>query len=196
MKNIIDRVYYFLWRYYPLSSENIIRRNIKGSLLNIGCKDATDLDHLNAIKPLEKVVSCDIHLPFVEQARKKGWHVDYQDIRQRPYQPHSFDTVTLIEVIEHMEKDDSLLCYLESLGKVIIMSTPRGFSVEEAEEGILSQKHLSAYDIKDFKNRGYSVYGSGLRFICNRSFYKSGKIPPPYSAFLFRLVNFGHCHKL
>lgn len=79
------------------------------------------------------------------------------------------DCVVSIGNIEHLKKDDGyrLLDKVENwANKVVIFETPNGFVHQGAIDGNQYQIHLSGWTPRDFRKRGYKVYGTtGLKIL-------------------------------
>ncbi len=76
----------------------------------------------------------------------------------------SIDLVLCIEVIEHLTRKEGLKL-LDEIDRVcksrVILSTPNMFfQTIEGEDGDM---HKSLWTIKDFRSRGYKVYGMGVK---------------------------------
>lgn len=80
-----------------------------------------------------------------------------------------FDVVTMIHVIEHLEKDEGIkvLQKLESISsQFIFVETPNGYTEQGEDYGNPFQKHLSGWEAFDFTALGFKVYGTtGTKFL-------------------------------
>lgn len=78
------------------------------------------------------------------------------------YKQNSFDACAVLDVIEHLKKDDGFRL-LENLEKVakkkIIILTPNGYRRQVGVENNPYEKHLSGWKAKDFEKLGYKCYG-------------------------------------
>lgn len=179
---IVETVYNAYWRYFPYSLERFVARQIKGNpyICDLGCGDGKFVQHLKELKKDDSfsVVGCDIYSPYLCSAKDKKVyrHLVRCDLRKLPFKHKVFDTLLFINVIEHLEKEKEYLDEIEKLatGKIII-TTSKGYS-NNPENGVIYQRHISAYDIEDFVKRGYTVRGQGSGLILG-SWYKSGKVP-------------------
>jgi len=134
-------------------------------VLDLGC------GYDSPIKGIRKSysVGVDLFKPYVLEAKRKKCHDEYvlMDIRRLGFKPKSFDCVTALDVLEHLEKFDSFQV-LEELEKIakekIVIQTPNGFVLQRDECPL--QVHRSGWIVEDFEKRGYAVRGmAGLRFL-------------------------------
>jgi len=178
----VGAVYKAYWRYYPFSLERLISKEIGENALigDLGCGDGMFASRLKYFRDngSDTMVGCDIHMPYILSARKKKvlHNLIQCDIRRLPFKDNCFDAVMAIFAIEHLEKKAEYLDAFENLAKgKIIITTSNGYS-HNPENGVIYQRHLSGYEIDDFKNRDYLVRGFGCKIICGK-WYKEGKIP-------------------
>lgn len=118
-------------------------------------------------------VAVDIHEPYLRAQRARGWytHCVQGDARSISslFTPASFDTVVALDIIEHLEKGQSieLVNSLERLAReLIIVFTPNGFVPQRSKDSNDHQVHLCGWSTTEFMDRGYTVYGiDGLKFL-------------------------------
>jgi hypothetical protein len=122
-----------------------------------------------------KNITCfDIFKPYLNTCRLYGFKTVNGDARKlnKYFSNKSFDIVWLIDVIEHMSKDDGykLMANAEKIArKQVLISTPLGWypqdheCVDEPWKGGNSYKevnkyqdHVSAWYLKDLEKRGYT----------------------------------------
>jgi hypothetical protein len=99
----------------------------------------------------------------------------------RYFPPHSVDTVFLVDVIEHLEKEEGrkLLALTEIIArKQVVVFTPLGFMPQHHEgkdawgmNGADWQEHKSGWQPKDF--------GDGWQIIAARDFHKKDNLSRP-----------------
>jgi ubiquinone/menaquinone biosynthesis C-methylase UbiE len=115
---------------------------------------------------LNYVVGTDLHPKYLEFVK---YHRVYDglvlcDARHLPFRGNAFDTVLLLEVIEHMVKNEGVKLLKEAervATRLVLVSTPSFFMRQEAKDANVFQKHLSKWTIKDFIRLGYSIrFGS------------------------------------
>lgn len=145
----------------------LLQAELTGSetVLDIGCGPSSLLQY---VKGPKKTVGIEYWKPSVEESRKKGIHTEYinADITNVRYQDASFDSVILIDVLEHFAKDEAitLLSTIQRWAKRnVIIVVPNGFVPQEGEDGTgnIKQHHLSAWDVRDFEDLGFRVRGLG-----------------------------------
>lgn len=143
-----------------------INKLLEGSsaLLDIGCGTGITLSRLLcSIK-----VGVDVHRPYLEKRQHSDGFIPVHSDAcglSGIFLPKSFDSVTLIDVIEHFEKDVALsvLNQAEKLAiRNVIVFTPRGFFVQDKVDpfnlgGEIYQKHRSGWEIDEFIRLGYKV---------------------------------------
>ena len=135
------------------------------SLLDVGCGGNSPIGKFAS--EIRYRVGVDTHLSSIERSRGAGIHSEYVianvlEIGAR-FPAHSFDCVTLIEVIEHLprEQGEMLLEQCEKIARVkVIVSTPNGFVFQAPMPDNPFQEHVSGWTTEDFRRRGYEVTGT------------------------------------
>lgn len=93
-------------------------------ILDIGCGTGTNLAELNRFGSVEGV---DSEPAAVEQCRRDGWNVTEVGDGALPFADGSFDVVTLLDVIEHVDDDRALLAEARRLlahGGTVLVAVP------------------------------------------------------------------------
>ncbi len=140
------------------------------SVLDVGC---------GSNSPLAKVrkhfysVGVDIHKPSIAMSKKNKIHDEYKigDVFMidKLFQGKKFDTVVALDLIEHLpkQKGRELLAKMTKLAKKkVILLTPNGFVQQTPYDGNEFQRHVSGWDVDDFRKRGFRVYGMrGLKWL-------------------------------
>lgn len=145
----------------------ILRHGLKTGL-DIGCGEGSPLTALRGLG--FKSTGIDIDAKSIEQARAKDVHDEYMlgDFMTMDLQA-TFDVIVLSHVIEHFDRDTGwrVLQRLEQLGaRLLYVETPNGFIEQTDYDGNPFQRHLSGWFPHDFESRGYTVYGSGPKWLC------------------------------
>lgn len=134
------------------------------SVLDVGCGVCTTLKELCC--PLK--IGVDAHRPYLENVKYGEPFIRLNFTAERLselFLPKSLDSVTLIDVIEHLEKEvglDVLRQVEEIAAKKVIVFTPRGFfELKEFDHyglgGESYQRHRSGWEIEDFQKLGYNI---------------------------------------
>lgn len=127
-----------------------------------------------------EVIGCDGYLPNVEMAKGHGCYKDVVCLQfpPLPFDDLSFDTVLMIEVIEHLSDDNGMRLIAEAkriARKRIILSTPNYVDYRDAHETITGtnglDSHLSYWSRARLKALGFSITGVGWK---SRSRYARG----------------------
>ena len=150
----------------------IIREAGVQSLLDVGCGLATPTRDLDV--PFK--VGTDIFGDYLHKVKDcmVPVHCDAMNLGNL-FREKSFDAVTCLDVVEHLEKEDGLKLksMLEGISrKVVIFYTPNGFMKQELEGGKDAwgyenkfQVHLSGFFHKDFEGYTIEEYKNGGTFI-------------------------------
>jgi hypothetical protein len=144
-----------------------LEKQLMGSstILDLACGNNSPISE---IKGNFKSTGLDIFEPYLVESKEKGVHDDYviSDVMKlnQKISPKSFDAVIALDLIEHLEKSDGfrLIEMMEkiAISKVIIF-TPNGFLKQEPYDDNLWQEHKSGWNLDDFKNLEFKVFGQG-----------------------------------
>lgn len=154
--------------------ESIFRKEIKKgqSVLDLGCGPHSPLKILKNEPNLElKSVGVDIFHPYIQNnINIEKIHTEYieSDILNINFPDNSFDCAIMIDVIEHIKKEDFIefLPRLEKISKKIIIITPNDFIEQDTYDENIYQKHLSGWTVDDFEKLGFKCSGlSGAKFL-------------------------------
>lgn len=151
------------------------------TVLDVGCGDDSPLQY---VKGKFKSEGLDIYEKSIKISKKKKIHNTYKlgdvDRIEKIYRNNSFEAVIAFDLIEHFKKKEGLrlLNKFETIAsKKVIILTPNGFLPQGKLYGNEHQEHKSGWDKKDFKKRGYVVYGlRGLKYLRNN--YVSPRFKP------------------
>jgi ubiquinone/menaquinone biosynthesis C-methylase UbiE len=124
------------------------------------------------------IVGLDIFLPNLHFCREYGAYDDLilADARKLPFRNCDVDVVLASEIIEHMEKNEgqNFIAELERIckGRIVITTPNVHFDNPTKyfnETTNVYETHKSKWTTKDFKKRGYTVKGIGVKWILSRS---------------------------
>jgi SAM-dependent methyltransferase len=145
----------------------LLQKELSGSdtVLDLGCGPSSLLQY---VKGPTKTVGVEYWKPSIEESMKNRIHSEYinADITTVKYPDLSFDSVILIDVIEHFTRDDAL-ALIRTIQhwarKNVIILVPNGFvpQDEEDEQGNKKQHHLSGWSVRDLNELGFRVRGIG-----------------------------------
>lgn len=159
----------------PFSYMWILKKSIgeTRTILDLGCGDGSLMSLLSKGEPWQ-ITGVDIFDKSVKKATKSGVYKkairgDLIRVMEKMINKRQkFDVVFCSQVIEHITKSkgEKLLKLVDNLSKKrIVMGTPRGFM--EQPEIFLGdnpyQVHRSGWSEKEFKDKGYQVYGVGFK---------------------------------
>ncbi|MDQ7092664.1 class I SAM-dependent methyltransferase [Desulfosporosinus sp. PR] len=134
------------------------------TVLDVGCGMGATLKGLRC--PFK--IGVDAHRPYLEKADlgEQFIKINYRAERiSELFLPKSLDSVTLIDVIEHLDKEIGLdvLRQVEEIAvKKVIVFTPRGFFHQNDFDhyglgGEAYQRHRSGWEVEDFQKLNYNI---------------------------------------
>jgi len=146
-----------------------LKRELKDChlVLDLGCGSDSPIKYCQA----KYSVGVDAYKPYLEEIKRKKIHDEYilGDITKVNFKPKSFDAVILIDVLEHLEKEQGrkLLEKAEKwTRKKIIVSTPNGYLPQKSIDRNSLQTHRSGWRIEELEKLGYKTYGmAGWKFL-------------------------------
>ena len=119
------------------------------------------------------VVGLDLFSPHIVSLNQKKIYDELIVAKGQslPFESLTFDTVLGIEVIEHLRFDEGKML-LDEMERVaihrVIVSTPAHVDLRGGLETLDGynphEAHVSFWSRKEFRRRGYHVYGVGLRY--------------------------------
>jgi hypothetical protein len=138
------------------------------TILDIGVREGSVMKNIKQLGWEGLSTGVDIFLPNLlkNDVKKEYDNLVCCDARYLPFREKSVDVVLMLEVLEHMGKDEAIkvLNYIEKVAKIgIIVSTPVGWYHQEAMYGNPFEEHKSAFIPSELRDLGFKVYGYGFR---------------------------------
>ena len=144
----------------------------KRRILDVGCGTGTNLA---ALSLFGSVVGVDSEPAAVEQCRRDGWDVTQVRGGTLPFADGSFDVVTLLDVIEHVDDDRALLAEARRLlapGGTVLVAVPAYTWMWGAQDVI--SHHRRRYTARRLRR---ALAGAGL--VPRRTTYFNTLLFPP-----------------
>jgi len=163
------------------------------TILDVGCADGAFMEFIIKNSKENKIpTGVDIFEPYLKKAktRKIYKRLVKKDIKNLDESIGRFDIVLCSQVIEHLTRREGLklIANLENIAKRrIIFIIPVGGLPQDPYDGNPYQKHLSAWYPRDFKEKGYKVWGQGARILYGYG-NRVRKLGP--ISYIFSLVSF------
>lgn len=157
--------------YVPLTPVGIVARHLNRTgklVLDLGCGQGQPAYALK--RHNHKLIGLDGFRPYLDICFKNQnhWGLVRADVRWLPFRPKSVDSVVGIRLLEHLKRDEAeqLIEAAETCAdKQVIFSLPVASFERPAYHNNPFQAHQSAWMPQEFRERGYRVYGSGLRWL-------------------------------
>lgn len=127
-------------------------------------------NYVPGIRP--EISGCDGYAPNVELAQASGAYKECRLVNfpPLPYESESFDTVLVIEVVEHLKAEQAAQLIAEAkriARKRVIVSTPNFPDFRAGHQTITGMNnldsHLSYWSRLQLKKLGFRLYGVGLK---------------------------------
>src|SRR4030043_1945760 len=118
-----------LQRYWHEKKWRVLKELIgktSGSLLDIGCADGTTTSQIQKFYPSLKITAIDYYQKTIKYAKATNPKINFlvADAHKLPFKNKSFDTVTTIEVLEHLDNPKRSLLeihrVLKNKGQLIV----------------------------------------------------------------------------
>lgn len=122
------------------------------------------------VKP--SVTGCDGYLPNAELARQSGFYTEvvHAAFPPLPFSDNSFETVLLLDVIEHLEELKGMELIDEAkrvASQRVVLSTPNWPAFRDGHATMTGwnelEAHLSYWNRKALRDLGFRLYGAGWR---------------------------------
>lgn len=151
----------------------ILKKNLIDcqSVLDLGCGPFSPLQYCENVK---YSVGVEAFPQYLNESKRKKIHSRYikKRIQDINFLPKSFDAVILIDVLEHLSKDDGLRLLKKAefwARKKIIITTPNGYFPMDKVDKNIFQKHLSGWTLNTLHNLGFKCYGlAGIKFFYSK----------------------------
>ncbi|MCM8757678.1 MAG: class I SAM-dependent methyltransferase [Candidatus Omnitrophica bacterium] len=167
--NLIKNLYYSKFISTILhNSLYWLRKELKDcySVLDLGC----GYNSLLKYQRLKFSVGVDYFMPYLLESKNKSIHNFYirADVKSVEFRPSSFDAVLLLNVLEHLKKEEALKV-LEKAFRIakrkVILITPNGYLKQVSSKENPLQEHQSGWQVKELLNLGFKPYGlAGFKF--------------------------------
>ena len=130
------------------------------TILDLGCGYNSSIQYCNV--PFS--VGVELFEPYLQESKKKGIHNQYikADVRKVELKPKSFDAVVLLDVLEHLTKEEGyeLIRKMEKYArKKIIIFTPNGLVWQDGCDNNSLQEHKSGWGVEELEKLGFKVFG-------------------------------------
>jgi len=153
--------------YYPFVPDEIDLRNRlprnnlnKLKVLNVGVgSGASGLARQLPYIKFKQLDNIDVHQPYLDAAKTRFYAakiVNFILADVRYFNTSIYDLVMMFDVLEHLQKDDSLQV-LSGIKCSQLIFIPLEKKFRKNSFGAKSQDHLSFWTEEDFKSRGYNT---------------------------------------
>ena len=188
METVLKKIYRRTFkRIFPSTtdiSDAFIANEIKGCsrILDLGIGPHSSISRIKSqLRSNVFILGVEDFKPYTESNRVAGIHNSYlkSNILAIDFPPDSFDCAILIDVIEHIDKQEFLdfLPKLELIAKIIIIVTPNGFLEQNEYDDNPYQIHRSGWTEEELRKLGFLCHGiSGLK--CLRGKFALPRIRP------------------
>ena len=136
-------------------------------ILDLGCGPDSPIKYA---KNCKFSLGVDGFNEYIIKAKTNNTHSEYKvsNFQNLNFSKNEFDCILLIDVIEHMPKDEGykLIQKAKKWSKKIIINSPNGFIKQDSLDGNPLQEHLSGWTESDMSDLDFRCYGlAGLKFL-------------------------------
>lgn len=137
-------------------------------MLDLGCGPDSPIQYCHSVR---YSVGVEPFSPYLKRSKLKGIHSKYLNakIEDIKLPSKSFDAVVMVEVLEHLTKDDGLKALKKAeriARKKVLITTPNGFVSQGRLDKNILQRHRSGWSVSELEALGFKVYGlSGLKHL-------------------------------
>lgn len=147
-----------------------LQRELKDcqSVLDLGCGPSSPLQYCKNIK---YSVGVEAFKPYLIESKNKKIHAKYLNkrIEELNFPEKSFDVVIMIDVLEHLEKEQGKILLKKAekwARKKVIINSPNGYLPLKSLDENHFQLHRSGWTIEEMNNLRYKAYGmAGWKFL-------------------------------
>jgi hypothetical protein len=109
-----------------------------------------------------RITGLDIWVPYIRRVCSLSIYDDMvcADARRLPFRDSSFHAILACEVLEHLRREEGadFLTELERVARrILIVTTPLGFTYQGDVNGNVHERHVSAWKKEDLEGMGYDV---------------------------------------
>jgi SAM-dependent methyltransferase len=153
-----------LYKIFGGKTIGLLRKELSGCeyVLDLGCGYNSPVQYLDVRYSL----GVELFEPYLNESRSKSLHSEYRqaDIREVSFEDDSFDAVILLEVLEHLDKDEGLKLIANMrrwARKKVIITVPNGFVWQDGYDDNELQEHKANWTVQELRELGFRVYGLG-----------------------------------
>jgi ubiquinone/menaquinone biosynthesis C-methylase UbiE len=170
----LEKKMFTISSYIPFTKPYYIRQCVVGKrshfkdILEIGCGTGRHMSYLRKwLREDSLTVGLDIWPLYLKLSKQNRIHDELilGDACHLPFKEKSFDLVLALDLLEHIpkEKGIELLNDVEKVArKRLVLSLPIGWHPSH-HQGNPYDEHVSAWTVKELRDRGYQIYTFYIR---------------------------------
>lgn len=158
--------------------KNLLKSENPKNILDVGCGTGETLSFLKTIFPRARLTGVDASSQAVRYTRNRGHEAKVADALHLPFADNSFDTVLLLDVIEHIRDDAKVIKEARRVlksGGTIIITVPALQIIWSAHD--INQGHFRRYTRRRLRSLSRKNKLK-LRFLSYFNFFLSPAIIP------------------